>query len=230
MRIGILVGACGLALAGAAHADRGTASTIPALNGDLQKQRNAALGAPGSAQRREHADYIRQGIREGRIDPRRVTLIDAIDEAVVGVGEFPKYGSPRDGGMTRYGITGNPNPWAGMITADDFHEGFESSVSGYTSHVSLAAIADYRPLAGQVAPNGNTWLAAPSYTGVVNNTIAQTGPNWLEPDGTGNFHGVAGGPDPSGDRGDFLAVPRGSIDPQGAAAGNFFQARPTHDL
>ena len=104
---------------------------------------------------------------------------------------------------------GNPNPWAGLIGENDIFEGFES----YIPHASLV-MADWVPLDGQTAPDGFAWSAAPDYHGVVDNTIAQTGPNW-NPSGSGfDRHGVAGGPDPLGLRSRFFVSPRGTIEPQ----------------
>lgn len=116
---------------------------------------------------------------------------------------------------------GNPNPWAALFDADDFHEGFEDP--GYTAHVSLGAVGDLRPLGGQVAPNGNAWMttgSTPAYNGIVDNALAQTGPDW-NPGGVGfDQQGVAGGPDPSGSFSRFLASPRGSVQSIVAAAYN----------
>ncbi|MFG0274851.1 MAG: hypothetical protein ACF8QF_07330 [Phycisphaerales bacterium] len=227
-----------MALAGVAHADRGTALTDgarnqakPTLQDNFDAKRNAAIGAPNSRLRKELENDIRQKLREGRVDPRRVTLADVIDEVIVGDGmslKTPhKYGSPYDAARnTRAGIPGNPNPWASTLAATDFLESFET----YTTHTALDPPTDWFELAGQTAPNGNVWQASADYNGVVDNALAQTGANW-DPAGIGeNRHGVAGGPDPSGDRSLFAASPRGSISTQPELSGGFFQFRLNHAL
>jgi len=97
--------------------------------------------------------------------------------------------------------------------ADDYFEDFES----YMTHVSLASPEDWVPLEGQTAPSGKVWKNAfiwRAYSGIVNNAIALTGPNW-NPSGKGDLaQGVVGGPDPLGVHGQFLANPRGTIEPQ----------------
>ena len=123
-------------------------------------------------------------------------------------------------------IVGNPHPWVGLIDGDDYFDGFES----YTMHSALSPSASWFELAGQVAPSGYTWLSAANYNGVVNNAIAQSGSNW-NPTGTGfDRHGVTGGPDPTGERSQFFASPRGTIDPQAIIDGGsiLFAARTGH--
>jgi hypothetical protein len=238
MRIGLLVGACGLALAGVAHADRGTTpvdgarnQAKPTLQDNFDAKREAAIGAPNSRVRKELENDIRQKLREGRIDPRRVTLADVIDEVIVGEGmtlKSPhKYGTPYDAARnTRAGIPGNPNPWASTLAATDFLESFET----YQTHTALDPPTSWFELAGQTAPNGNLWQAAADYNGVMDNAIAQTGANW-DPAGIGeNRHGVVGGPDPAGERSLFAGSPRGSISTQPELTGGFFQFRLNHAL
>jgi len=129
---------------------------------------------------------------------------------------------------------GNPNPWAGLIDADDFHEGFET----YNNHIRIDPATDpvtldsnRVPLAGQTAPNGNTWGGAADFIGVVDNAVAQTGDNW-NPTGTGfDRHGVEGGPDPDGLRANFFANPRGTVSEQpDRTAGGFFDGRLAHQF
>jgi hypothetical protein len=147
--------------------------------------------------------------------------IDAIDGILGSAGTAVARGASRSHDPT----LGNPNPWASLIGPDDFHEGFEH----YTPHTSLATSVDWFELAGQTAPNGNVWQSAADYNGVVNNAIAQTGPNW-NPGGTGyDRQGVVGGPDPNGDRSQFFASPRGTIEPQAYLEGGFFAGRLRHD-
>ena len=95
---------------------------------------HSAYAADLSAKRPsvEQVDQIRQAIREGRLDPRVVTLADAIDEAILGLPESPRFGAYGAQPTQRHdAVTGNPNPWAGIIdTSRDFHEGFERSLNG----------------------------------------------------------------------------------------------------
>jgi len=120
---------------------------------------------------------------------------------------------------------GNPNPWAGLIGLSDIFDGFET----YAPHTSLA-MEDWVPLSGQSSLFGSAWQSGPDYVGVVDNAIAQTGPNW-NPGGTDfDRHGVLGGPDSTGSRSRFLAAPRGTIDPQALITGNSFMARVNHPL
>jgi hypothetical protein len=121
---------------------------------------------------------------------------------------------------------GNPNPWAGLIDADDIFEGFES----YIPHTALSPITSWFELSGQTSPLGFVWGAASDYNGVVDNAIAQTGANW-NPVGTSfDRQGVVGGPDPTGARSRFFASPRGTIEPQAAMTDNLFMARVGHPL
>ncbi|MFG0274850.1 MAG: hypothetical protein ACF8QF_07325 [Phycisphaerales bacterium] len=154
-------------------------------------------------------------------DMRRSRNIGAIDGLIGGAGTVDARGATRSHDPT----LGNPNPWASLIGPDDFHEGFEH----YTPHTSLASSADWFELAGQTAPNGNVWQASADYNGVVNNAIAQTGPNW-NPGGTGfDRQGVVGGPDPTEARSQVVASPRGTIEPQPEVEGTLFIARLRHD-
>ena len=131
---------------------------------------------------------------------------------------------------------GNPNPWAALIDANDVFEGFET----FTPHTSLAGDPSGAPgplfpcqdgfvsVNGQSSPMGGVWSSSYCYVGVVDNAVAQTGPNW-NPAGTGyDRQGVAGGPDPSGARGQLLALPRGTIEPQPLLESNVFIARLGH--
>jgi len=258
MRTGILVGACGLALAGVAEAQRSSTAADgaqaktdakPVIRNDFTARRDAVVGAPGSKRRAELEDDIRQQLREGRIDPRRVTFTGVIDEVIQGVGmelnsrDSSRFGSPDPRTSTRADagdIAQNPNPWAGTLDADDFLEAFRIKDNGgvYDPHILLDPAIDpvtndpnRIPLAGQTAPNGNTWGAAADFVGIVDNNIAQTGANW-DPNGSGfSRHGVAGGPDPNGDRVDFFANPRGSLSEQPErTAGGFFDGRLSHQV
>jgi len=236
MRIGLLVGACGLALTGVAQAEnpRTTTDAKPTLQNEFTAKRDAVVGVKNSRLRKELENDIRQMLREGRIDPRRVTFADVIDEVVVGEGMNLKspgnYGSPNAASNgSRAGIPGNPNPWASdldLTVNGDFLESFET----YDKHNALDPPTEWFELAGQVAPNGNVWGAAADYNGVVDNDLAQGGDNW-DPAGVGqNQHGVVGGPDPAGERSAFFTSPRGSISTQPELTGNFFQARLNHAL
>jgi len=120
---------------------------------------------------------------------------------------------------------GNPNPWAGLIGETDVFEGFET----YAPHTSLL-MEDWVPLDGQAAPDGFAWVASQEHHGVVDNAVAQTGPNW-NPGGSGfDRQGVAGGPDPSGSRSRFFVSPRGTIEPQPAEPLGVMLARRSHAL
>lgn len=251
MRIGLLVGACGMALAGVAHADRGNIAPVDGgvvkladealLGKQFNAARDAALGAPDSRRRKEVEDDLRRKIREGRIDPRRVTITDIDDEFMIGGSmSFGNGTNNTQQRSLRDPTLGNPNPWAGLIDSDDFHEGFET----YVNHIDLSdPVNGWKRLQGQVAPNGEVWAASAAFaqfTGTLNNAVAQTGPNW-DPDGTDNDpntkspqddtqHGVAGGPDPSGDRSFFMAVPRGTIATQPVITGNLTPGQLFHAL
>jgi len=177
-----------------------------------------ASAAPGLAQSLalDHAslEAHRAALRAGDINPLRSPLIEAID-GIAGRAAAMREFSMRSADPT----LGNPNPWAGVIDADDYHEGFEAA----ETHISLASADDFVPY----PPQTSNWAAGPAYVGVVNNAIAQTGPNW-NPDGEGfDRQGVVGGPDPDGLRGQFLAFPRGTIEPQ-SEPGSFFAARFGH--
>jgi len=148
MRTGILVGACGLALAGVAEAQRSSTAADgaqaktdakPVIRNDFTARRDAVVGAPGSKRRAELEDDIRQQLREGRIDPRRVTFTGVIDEVIQGVGmelnsrDSSRFGSPDPRTSTRADagdIAQNPNPWAGTLDADDFLEAFRIKDNG----------------------------------------------------------------------------------------------------
>jgi len=188
----------------------------------------AGLAHPADAQRTESDDDVVRvsrttgkpsmpaGMLEAMLSPR----IDAIDS--LGLQPLFTRGVTRDHDPT----LGNPNPWAGMIGPDDFHEGFEHN----QLHGSLDDPSNWFELAGQIAPNGNVWGAAADYNGVVNNDIAMSGPNW-DPDGEGFCRqGVEGGPDPLGLRSQFFASPRGTIGTQPELTGNLFVARLNHEL
>jgi hypothetical protein len=131
---------------------------------------------------------------------------------------------------------GNPNPWAALIDANDVFEGFET----FTPHASIAGDYSGNPpldfpchdgfvsVNGQSSPMGGLWTSSLCYVGVVDNAVAQTGPNW-NPAGTGyDRQGVAGGPDPGAAQGQFLAMPRGTIDPQPIIEGSVFSATLAH--
>jgi hypothetical protein len=129
---------------------------------------------------------------------------------------------------------GNPNPWAAMIDANDVFEGFET----FTPHASMAGnpaggppcMDGFVSVHGQSSPMGGLWTSSLCYVGVVDNAAAQTGPNW-SPGGVGfDRQGVTGGPDPSGARGQFLAISRGTIDPQPLIESAVFAARLDHRL
>jgi hypothetical protein len=212
MRIGFLVGACGLALAGASHADAAARDTrANGLDNDFVRARDAVVGKPGSAQRLQFIDQAREKVRTGVVNPRRSTLIEIGEEVIAG----DSYRG-RTIATDRVAPTvGNPNPWAAMIDGDDMHDGLEDP--GYVAHVSLSSLSDLRPLRGQVAPNGNVWKTAATrvYNGIVDNAIAQTG---VSSDGMGGFnppgsgyYGEVGGPDAGGAHGKFFAAPRGSV-------------------
>jgi hypothetical protein len=129
-------------------------------------------------------------------------------------------------GPTVGATAGNPHPWAPTLDGNDYFDGFET----YTPHTALDPPTSWFELAGQVSPAGTVWSSASDYNGVVNNAIAQTGANW-NPAGIGeDRHGVVGGPDPTGERGQFFASPRGTIESQPLLEGGFFIARSNHAL
>lgn len=92
MRIGILIGACGLAVAAATQADI-TSTTTVAVNNNVEDRSvdalHRAIGAPGSMQRDEVVRDLKKRVERGEISPFKVLLSDALpDYKFAGVGEF----------------------------------------------------------------------------------------------------------------------------------------------
>jgi len=196
-----------------------TALAAPLLAAHIAEAQPLPLD-PAAASEAELEEQ-RDPLRAGEIDPLRSPLIEAI-------GGVADSASPMLARATRSfdPTLGNPNPWAGLIGPDDFHVGFE----GATPHTTLADPGGFVPLAGQTTPEGFVWGSVADFNGVVDNSIAQTGPNW-NPAGTGfDRHGVAGGPDPNGVRGQFFASPRGTIEPQAIQDFGLLAAGIRHDL
>ncbi|MCB9839173.1 MAG: hypothetical protein H6813_07540 [Phycisphaeraceae bacterium] len=90
MRIGILVGACGFAVAAATQADITSSTTVPANQiGDRSVESlHRAIGAPGSVQRDAVVRDLKERVERGEISPFNVLLSDALpDWKVAGVGK-----------------------------------------------------------------------------------------------------------------------------------------------
>jgi hypothetical protein len=192
MKIGYLLGACGLAVTGAA-----TTNT-------------AYAAEPGTPEFRQMVDESRALIREGRREMRNLTHLNAIDDRI----SF--------NGTTAVASSGSraiPHAWAGMIDGDDFVLDFDNPTYDAAKttfdptpgnpFISIGTVVD---------PNGNGWTVGSggAYTGVADNALAQSGPRfdpdgndgnpategWLE--GDKDQHGEVGGPDPGLVNGNFL--------------------------
>jgi len=91
MRIGILIGACGLAVAAATQADVTSTTMAPVTNKVEDRSVDAlhrAIGAPGSMMRDEIVRDLKTRVERGEVSPFKVLLSDALpDWKVAGVGD-----------------------------------------------------------------------------------------------------------------------------------------------
>lgn len=163
MKIGMLVGAVGLALAGAAYADNGAAvaDSKAVLDGKanaprstfsvdaFQNARTAAIGARGSATFNRNAGEARRAIESGFLDARR-SLFDA---TALGLKTYDEFGEQAHGGEPS--LPTGAQPRAGDIPSTNYayFDGFETYTI-WTSPGVHPIPAGPQRLNGQVEPSG----------------------------------------------------------------------------
>jgi len=142
MRIGIFVGACGLAVAAATSAD--VQPTAPATTNIEDRSVDAmhrAIGAPGSVQRERVVADLRDRVRRGEISPFKVLLSDAIPDYKVAplggdFGQNPVFGgslninaTSRGGGFSTFDDTFSSY----TLSDDPIFDRFQVSMAGLTN-------------------------------------------------------------------------------------------------
>ncbi|MFG0258617.1 MAG: hypothetical protein ACF8GE_12005 [Phycisphaerales bacterium JB043] len=168
-------------------------------------------------------DRQRALVREGRLDPRLVVSPLVLDDRY----PPPSRGVARSTSHLRHNVN---QLWGALVDSNDFVLDFEDPAYQITT-LDPTTSSPFVSLEGVVDPQtGNAWWGpdGSGFTGIVDNTAAQTGGNW-DPDGADDDpltegvldgdpdqHGEVGGPDPLGLHGKFVAAAAGSHTNQAA--------------
>ncbi len=152
MRIGILIGACGLAVAAATQAD--VATTAPVTNNVEDRSIDAmhrAIGAPGSHQRDSIVRDLRDRVESGEVSPLYVLIDDALPERLrPGMNNQDGYNNPMgSGGSISFNTTSRGTV---LATFDDDFESYPVVDDPIFNRLGIN-------LGGQVPadPNGEGW-------------------------------------------------------------------------
>ncbi|MFG0256530.1 MAG: hypothetical protein ACF8GE_01365, partial [Phycisphaerales bacterium JB043] len=205
MKIGYLLGACGLAVSGAVTTSAAASSPDP-----------------GTAEFRQMVDEAKTLTRAGLRQMRLLTHLNGAEDRIQFAGSADATPSARSRSVT--------GPWSALLDGDDYVLNLEDPVYQITT-LDPTTANPFISLSGVVDPTGEAWFlggdAAP-YTGITDNAGAMTGGRW-DPDGNdgnpateGSFsgdidqHGIAGGPDPGALYGKFINAAAGSHTTQAA--------------
>lgn len=149
MRIGMLVGFCGLAVAAATQADMTSKTSRPVVNQVEDRSVDAlhrAIGAPGSIQRDAVVADLKTRVERGEVSPFQVLLSDALpDWKVANVGNA--YGPDRVlGGKIDLSATSR-----GVVTTfDDNFDSYPLSDDPVFDRFQV-------DMGGQINPSGEDW-------------------------------------------------------------------------